>query len=241
MENHKLNREFFIGLLKDASGYDSGFLKTSIDLIRKPADVLISIKSGDKTYVNPSRYLLTCCTYFILLNSFIIDWEATGIRFGEQLNELSGSEDADFLYYSQFAGVIMTTYLVPITLITVILKLIIIQFTTKKIAVTMSDHISVVFYISALSTLYTLWFSVLAASLNLIPFVIITNALFILYFLGFKKVFEPNSVAAFIPSFGKELRKKYNFSNTITILIISVLLGVYIAITGWYASFLSVY
>ncbi len=54
----KLNFSFFVDLIKDAVGYESGMLKTLIDLLRKPAKILQSLHSGDHTCVKPTKFFL---------------------------------------------------------------------------------------------------------------------------------------------------------------------------------------
>ena len=121
----KLNWKFFTQLLKDAIGYESGFLKTTSDLIRIPSKVVAAVKTGDATYVNPTRYLLNCCGYFILVNSFLIDWQAVGKRHDEECAAFMGTEPgtttfvfmADFLFSKAFVPMILLTAILKVFLV----------------------------------------------------------------------------------------------------------------------------
>jgi hypothetical protein len=224
IQENKLNWKFFINLFKEAIGFDSGYIRTTIDLLIKPNLVLEKYKAGNHTYVNPVRYLLSSCTYFILINSFFVDWEKIGNRHTKELMEFTGNNgsSADFSNFVDFGQLLFSTLFVPITLLTAIVKLIYIDRTTKKLGLPISDHINIVFFSAGLSTLYTLWFSILLITLHIVPLIIVISSFTILFFVGLRKIFEPKSVDAFLPDHGKVFVKPYKNGDLISIFVVLI-------------------
>ena len=67
-----MNKKFFLGLVKEGIGYESGFIRTLIDLLKNPKMVVEASAKNDLTYVNPVKFLVTICSYFVLVNSFLL-------------------------------------------------------------------------------------------------------------------------------------------------------------------------
>jgi hypothetical protein len=222
MQENKLNWKFFVHLFKEAIGFDSGYIRTTIDIIKKPNIVLEKYKAGDLKYVNPVRYLLSSSTYFILTNSFLVDWEKVGIRHTQQLRELS-KNDTDFSHMVGFGELLFSKFLVPMILLSAIVKLFYIQKFSKNKEVLISDHIAIVFYSAGISTIFSLWASVMIMSMHILVFLTVIFLTTIFYLAGYRKLFEPKSVKDFLPEQGGQYQKVYKNGDLIVMIIILIL------------------
>jgi hypothetical protein len=222
----KLDKKFLISLIKDAIGYENGFVKTTWDLVRVPDKVVQSVKNGETIYVNPTRYLLNCCGYFILINSFIIDWKAVGKRHDAEYSLLMGP-DANITNFMQMTEFLFSTAFVPIILLTGILKLFIISRMAKEIDVSLKEHIAVVFYTAAMGTFLTFLISLVFAVL---PFLysMILNLIYALLVMIFPaRLLTIRNVDAFLPEKKEALLKIYKRSDLIIVISITLIMVVY--------------
>ena len=223
----KLDWNFFSGLFKDAIGYESGFLKTTMDLVRVPHKVVAAVKTGETTYVNPIRYLLSCCGYFILVNSFLIDWKAVGKRHDEEFTAFFGSEasNTNFAFMADF---LFSTTFVPIVLFTGILKIFLVTKMSKKVDVTVKEHIAVVFYVAALGTFLTFWISLV---FSLLPFIysMVLNLIYSFLAILFPaRLLTIRNVDSFLPEKKDKLLKIYRRADMILIFVIILMVFIYI-------------
>jgi hypothetical protein len=223
----KLDWNFFSGLFKDAIGYESGFLKTTMDLVRVPHKVVAAVKTGETTYVNPIRYLLSCCGYFILVNSFLIDWKAVGKRHDEEFTAFFGSEasNTNFAFMADF---LFSTTFVPIVLFTGILKIFLVTKMSKKVDVTVKEHIAVVFYVAALGTFLTFWISLVFALLPFIYSMVLNSIYSFLAILFPARLLTIRNVDSFLPEKKDKLLKIYRRADMILIFVIILMVFIYI-------------
>jgi len=81
-----MNKTFFFTLFKEGIGYESGLFRTVIDLYKNPQKVVEASINNDLTYVNPVKFMMTICGYFVLFNGFIIDWEKVSLEHFSTIN-----------------------------------------------------------------------------------------------------------------------------------------------------------
>lgn len=121
-----MNKKFFLGLIKEGIGYESGFFRTLSDLLKDPKMVVEASAKNDLTYVNPVKFMMTICSYFVVINGFFIDWERVSIEHVTRINFLiSGEnkiENAEIIY-AQLIDFIFSTGFVPMLIITAIVQL----------------------------------------------------------------------------------------------------------------------
>jgi len=223
----KLNATFFLELIKDSVGYESGMLKTLVDLFRKPNQIIQSLNKGENTYVKPSKFFLNCCGYFILVNSFFIDWTEVGERQDAEFHALSASGDTstsfgvllDFLFSWAF---------VPVSLLFAVLKLIFVINFSKKLNVQVQDQVAIVFYGASMSIISTFIIGLTAAFLPFVYGLSITILASMLFYIFPKKFGYIKSPIDFLPGQGKELQKVHSRASLMLVLISAAFVLLYV-------------
>ena len=91
----KDTKEVLGDYFKEVLGYDNGLFRTIIDLYRNPTIVLKSYLEKEHKYISPFRILITALTFWVLVNSYFLDWYKTAennLRNGTQWIERNFEE-----------------------------------------------------------------------------------------------------------------------------------------------------
>jgi hypothetical protein len=164
-----MNKKFFLGLIKEGIGYESGFIRTLSDLLKDPKMVVEASAKNDLTYVNPVKFMMTICSYFVVINGFFIDWERVSIEHVTRINFLiSGEnkiENAEIIY-AQLIDFIFSTGFVPMLIITAIVQLYFISKQTQHTTYSFDYLKDALFYYHGLNVLLYFIFSLSAAFLT---------------------------------------------------------------------------
>jgi hypothetical protein len=228
----KLNFSFFVDLIKDAVGYESGMLKTLIDLLRKPSKILQSLHSGDHTYVKPTKFFLNCSGYFILVNSFFINWVEVGKRHDDDFNKLFETEAET--NFSFLLDLLFSKAFIPFTLFLILVQLLIVVQFSKKLQVSSKDHVAIVFYRASLGIFFTF---ITGLTLAFLPFI---YGFPICIVLAAIMMFEPKkfslvkSADAYLPEYGNELISVYRKSAIMLGLIVAAIVLFYVLVLEKY-------
>ena len=227
--NDKINYNFFVDLFKDTVGYESGMLKTLKDLLRKPDEILKSLNSGENTYVKPTKFFLSFCGYFILVNSFFIDWSEVGKRHDADFNAMFDDEGG-YTNFSFLMDLLFSKVFVPVTLFFCIVKLLLVLKLSKKLDVSVRDHIAIVFYTASLGTIFTFAVGLTLAFLPFIYGMAINLLAIFIIFLAPKKFIQLKSADSFLPDAGKALLKIHKKADLILGFIIMAMVIFYVLI-----------
>jgi hypothetical protein len=228
----KLTFAFFFDLIKDTVGYESGMLKTLRDLPSKPDKILQSLNSGENIYVKPTKFFLNCSGYFILVNSFFIDWERVGKRHDEDFYNMFKTEVETS--FSFMLDLLFSKAFVPFTLFLILVQLLVVIKFSKKLEVSTKDHVAIVFYRASLGIFFTF---ITGLTIAFLPFII---GFPISLLLATLMMFEPNrfslikSAEAYLPDHGKDIRHIYRKAALMLGLIVSGLVLIYVLIIEKY-------
>lgn len=188
-----MNKKFFLGLIKEGIGYESGFFRTLSDLLKDPKMVVEASAKNDLTYVNPVKFMMTICSYFVVINGFFIDWERVSIEHVTRINFLiSGEnkiENAEIIY-AQLIDFIFSTGFVPMLIITAIVQLYFISKQTQHTTYSFDYLKDALFYYHGLNVLLYFIFSLSAAFLTTNIFLILYGVYLFLVIIRFRKVIE---------------------------------------------------
>jgi hypothetical protein len=223
----KLNAKFFTELIKDSVGYESGMLKTLVDLFRKPNQIIQSLNKGENTYVKPSKFFLNCCGYFILVNSFFIDWTEVGERQDAEFRALSASGDTN-TSFGVLLDFLFSWAFVPVSLLFAVLKLIFVINFSKKLNVQVQDQVAIVFYGASMSIISTFVIGLTVAFLPFVYGLSITILASMLFYTFPKKFGYIKSPIDFLPGQGKELQKVHSRASLMLVLISAAFVLLYV-------------
>src|SRR5688572_10464219 len=95
-DSSKVNNHPIVALALEFVGYERGLLKTIIDLYKDPAIVIASFNRGENTYVSPYRLLIVTISIWVLLNSFLIDWNEIWTSYMADIESVSGLRHNSF-------------------------------------------------------------------------------------------------------------------------------------------------
>jgi hypothetical protein len=235
-----MNKNFFINLFKEGIGYESGLIRTIVDLYKNPKRVVEASVNNDLTYLNPVKFMMTICSYFVVVNSFFIDWEAVSLKHFKEINYLiSGTKATDAigskieLFQSRFIDFLFSAGLIPMLILISILQLYFISRKMKAYNYSFDYLKDVLFYYNGLNVLLYFVFSLAAAILNTKLFLIFYSVFFFLIIIGYRKVVELKPVEAYFDENSTELAKLFKRSMiraTFIFTFVSMILGVLIGL-----------
>lgn len=207
-----MNKKFFLGLVKEGIGYESGFIRTVVDLYKDPKKVVESSINNDLTYVNPVKFMVNTCSYFIVVNGFIIDWEKISLQHVNRINYLITNKITPGpaeLSFAQFMAFIFSTGFIPLLIFTTIVQLYLISKKTKQSTYSFDYHKEVLFYYNGLNVLLYFIFSISAAFLPTDIFLMLYSLYILLFIVGFRKVIELKPIGTYFQNEKNELSKIY--------------------------------
>ena len=210
-----MNKAFFLNLIKEAIGYESGFFRTIVDLYKNPIIVVESAISNDSKYVNPVKFLVSVCSYFIFVNGFLVDWETLAFSHLKELNYLITGEtqmgEVEMIA-SKFMAIGMTTGLIPYLFIVIIVQLYIL--TKKNNSDKIEFYKTILFYYNGLNILYYFIFNLISIVCPPKYFFVFLAIYSLLAILGIRKLYETKPLTAYFEN--KEditfVRRAYNKS-----------------------------
>ncbi len=151
------NKDVIKELAGEALGIEKGFLRTLIDLRKKPADVVESYLRGEHTYLNPFRLQFSIAAVWAIVMNFILDWYTIGQEYGrgingfvnsigigqeksaERLAELEAS--TGFMFDALFAK-----YFVVLVIVLIPLQALLCTRYTRHLRIPLKYHLSVLAY-----------------------------------------------------------------------------------------------
>jgi hypothetical protein len=207
-----MNKKFFFGLIKEGIGYESGFIRTIVDLYKNPQKVVEASMNNDLTYVNPVKFMVNICSYFIVVNGFIIDWEKVSLQHINRINYLITNQETAGLAELSFAQImtfIFSTGLIPLLIFTTIVQLYLISKKTIQSTYSFDYHKDVLFYYNGLNVLLYFIFSISAAFLPTDIFLIFYSLYILLFIVGFRKVIELKPIGTYFQNEKIELSRIY--------------------------------
>jgi hypothetical protein len=224
-----MNKKFFFNLFKEGVGYESGLIRTVVDLYKNPQKVIEASINNDLTYVNPVKFMVNICSYFILVNGFIIDWESVSLVHVNRINYLITGNihpGPAELSFAQLMAFIFSTGFIPMLIFTTIVQLYFISKKTKESSYSFDYHKDVVFYYNGLNILLYFFFSIAAAFLPTDLFLLLFSLYFLLIIIGYSKVIELKPIGTYFQTEKNELSKVYKstMNKTYTILIVGFIL-----------------
>lgn len=225
-----MNRKFFFDLLKEGVGYESGFIRTIVDLYKDPMKVVESSINNDLTYVNPVKFLVNTCSYFIVVNGFIINWEKVSLQHVNRINYLITNQiipGPAETYYAEVMAFLFSTGFIPILIITTIVQLYLISKKTTDSSYSFDYHKDVLFYYNGLNVMLYFVFSISAAYLPTDIFLILYGIYFLLFIIGFRKVVELKPVETYFRNEKNELSiiyKKTMYKAYLILIIASIII-----------------
>ena len=186
-----MNKTFFFTLFKEGIGYESGLFRTVIDLFKNPQKVVEASINNDLTYVNPVKFMVNICSYFIVVNGFIIDWEKVSLGHVSRINYLITGNTIlgpAELTFAQMMAFFFSTGFIPVLIFTTIVQLYFISKKSIESSYSFDYHKDVIFYYNGLNVLLYFFFSIAAAFLQTDIFLILYSLYFLLVIVGFSKV-----------------------------------------------------
>jgi len=76
--------------LFDIIGFDRGVLRTLVDLIRQPDNVIKAYHRSDMTYTRPVAFIILGASLFLLISNYAVDWEIVFEAFVMGISTLAG-------------------------------------------------------------------------------------------------------------------------------------------------------
>ena len=214
-----MNKKFFFNLLKEGVGYESGLFRTIVDLYKKPQKVVEASINNDLTYVNPVKFMMTICSYFVIVNSFFIDWKTVSLNHFKEINSfISGTNKTDSigskieLLQAGFIDLMFSAGLIPMLICISIIQLYFISKKMKAYNYSFEYIKDVLFYYNGLNVLLYFVFSIAAAILSTKLFILFYGLYTILLIIGFRKVVELKPIELYFHKNDKELAKEYKRS-----------------------------
>lgn len=224
-----MNKKFFLDLIKEGIGYESGLSRTIVDLYKNPQLVVEASKRNNLTYINPVKFMMRICSYYIVINGFFIDWKKISLEHIKRINFLlTGFDNVGKaeMFYAQVMDFLFSVGLIPGLICMTILQLYFISKKTKNSFYSFDYHKDVLFYYNGLNVLLYFIFSLAAAFLNTDIFLIVYSIYIFLIIIGFRKVIELKPITAYFLQEKEELSKIYKktFNKTFILFIISSIL-----------------
>jgi hypothetical protein len=226
-----MNKTFFFTLFKEGIGYESGLFRTVIDLYKNPQKVVEASINNDLTYVNPVKFMMTICGYFVLFNGFIIDWEKVSLEHFSTINYyLTGSLKPGEVevFQSKVMAFLFSTGYIPLAIAILILQLYFISKRIKNFSYSLDYHKSVIFYYHGFNNVLYFLFTLSAALLPTELFLMIFLILPVFAALGYRKLRELKPIGAYFSSEQNELTKTYKSAirkSAFFVMAISIVVG----------------
>lgn len=225
----KPTHHIWIDIIKEIIGFDSGFFKTLRDILFRPDQIIKSYQLGQGIYIPPSRFFFASCGYFILLSSYLIQWDEITRRHIIEMSQMSPNipkETVQLIVSTQEK--VMTTYFVPYMLVFLVGKLLITKLLLKNDTLSTQDIFNILCYNLGLMNLNFLILIILIALLPLKILIYVFNILILFYLFGFKKLFEPKKAGDFYPEHREELNKAFSRADLILYTLITVFIFLYL-------------
>ncbi len=149
------NKDVIRELAGEAVGIERGFLRTLIDLTKKPADVVESYLRGDHIYLNPFRLLFSIATVWVIVMNFVLDWDAIGREYAQGLSSIFPSPESPEGIQRQvdmeaFIGMIFDAlfakYFVALVIILIPIHALLSTRFTRPLAIPFKKHLTVLAY-----------------------------------------------------------------------------------------------
>jgi hypothetical protein len=207
-----MNKKFFLNLIKEGVGYESGFIRTVVDLYKNPQKVVEASNNNDLTYVNPVKFMVNICSYFIVVNGFIIDWEKVSLEHVSKINYLITGENIPGpaeLSFAEMMAFLFSTGFIPMLILTTIVQLYLISKKTIQSSYSFDYHKDVIFYYNGLNVLLYFIFSIAAAFLQTDIFLILYSLYILLILIGFRKVIELKPIGSYFQNEKDDLTRIY--------------------------------
>ena len=218
-------KKFFFELFKEGIGYESGFFRTLIDLLKNPRIVVQVAAKNDYKYVNSVKFLVTICGYYLLVNSFFIDWDTVAINHYKEIKILlSGPQKLnDFeIFQAKIMAIAFSNGIIPLNIGLIIIQLFLISKKVKLDYAQFDYHKDVLFYYNGINLLITFIFSILAGLLSSkILFFVITGYGFI-FLLGFRRFVELKPIGNYLTEEQVEMAKIYQSTQKKSIYLITL-------------------
>lgn len=220
-----MNKTFFFTLFKEGIGYESGLFRTIVDLYKNPQKVVEASINNDLTYVNPVKFMVNICSYFIVVNGFFIEWEKVSLGHVSRINYLITGNTIPGpaeLTFAQMMAFFFSTGFIPVLIFTTIVQLYFISKKSIESSYSFDYHKDVIFYYNGLNVLLYFFFSIAAAFLQTDIFLILYSLYFLLVIVGFSKVIELKPIETYFQSEKNQLSQLYKKTRnkTYTILIL---------------------
>ena len=214
-----MNKTFFFILFKEGIGYESGLFRTVIDLFKNPQKVVEASINNDLTYVNPVKFMMTICGYFVVVNGFFIDWKTVSLNHFREINSyISGTNKTDAigskieLFQAGFIDLMFSAGLIPMLICISIIQLYFISKKIKAYNYSFEYIKDVLFYYNGLNVLLYFIFSIAAAILSTKLFLLFYGLYTILLLIGFRKVVELKPIELYFNENDKEIAKEFKKS-----------------------------
>lgn len=228
-------KKFFFELFKEGIGYESGFFRTLIDLLKNPKIVVQGATKNDYKYVNSVRFLITICGYYLLVNSFFIDWDTVALNHYKELKNLLSQSTKlnDFeMFQSKIMAIAFSNGIIPINIGLIIIQLFLISKKVKLDYAQFDYHKDVLFYYNGINLLITFVFSILAGLLSSKIFFFIITGYGFLFIFGFRRFIELKPISNYLNEDQKETVKIYQSTQKRSIYLIVLIL--FFIIFGYY-------
>ena len=226
-----MNKKFFLGLVKEGIGYESGFIRTLIDLLKNPKMVVEASVNNDLKYVNPVKFLVTICSYFVLVNSFFIDWDTVSLNHVKEIKYLtSGTKQLNELdiFEANFLATIFSTGIIPLLMTFVIIQLFLISRKENLNPIQFEYHKDVLFYYNGINVLLTFVFSIIAALLSTKLFILFIILYSVLYFAGYRKVMELKPISNYFNEEQNDIVQLHNKTQKKTTFYLGLIVGIFL-------------
>ncbi len=237
--DERTNREVFLDLMREVTGFEHGLARTIIDLRKKPDVVLQQYLSREGRYVSPFRLLLASLGIWLFVNSYLIDWyRIWNDIFSQQFNFLfdhvfnvPAEKKVKIIpemekfgkIYSTFVGDIFSKYYVPF----VVVVLPISSFFAAKFCRPFKTSFRSILvsntYAVAVSTLTFFLLSV-AFAVNVWIAASIIMILFVLLLTG-RNYVQLVPLRRFYPENGLEIEKRIIRGNFLAVMIVLTAVG----------------
>ena len=229
------NKDTFKELVGEAVGVEKGFLRTIVDLTKRPADVVESYLNGEHTYLNPFRLQFSIATVWVVVMNFILDWEAIGREYAHGLYEMfpaptsaGGAErlaDTELLVGTMFDALFAKYFIILVIIFIPIQALLCTRF-TRPLGIPFKKHLSVLAYQGSIK-LGVGFIVAVGFGVHVIATMAIMFALVIAGLLGWKfasNVMSGIPVQKFFREGQREIDKAYRKAGGV-VLVGAVLLG----------------
>ncbi len=228
------NKEVILDFLKEVTGYESGLVRTIIDLRKKPEEVLQAYLGRQGGYMNPFRLLFTILGLWLFVNSFIIDWYAVWYDFIntysnfmmdnvyqfslEKKMKTAATMEKMTRMISQLTGDLFSKYYVPFVVLALPLSSWISVKFCRRYSLSFRSILGANTYAAATSTGIG-FFMVVGLALNAMITMGLLILLMVLALTG-RNFIQVTPLHRFFPENGKAIEKKILLANFAAVLII---------------------